>query len=173
MSHRQPSALAEKSADIGQSEIPIFPVGQFGCKIHQRNLRERWRGCGKVGKMGHVPNCPTFLRFFSCCLPISHTLHSTLPTIHFWHFPIIPLSPHFPPFPPHSPFPRRLQQARHKHKHKHKPHSPPFPPTSPHSPPFPPISPPFPIFLHLCGELTNSATANADSCTAVAALCLG
>ena len=63
-------------ATIGAGrKIPFFRSARLAIKIH---LRERWRGCGKMGEMGlgkngeFVPNCPIFLPFSSRFLPISH-----------------------------------------------------------------------------------------------------
>ena len=91
--------------------VAKFPFSQSRSstsKIHQRDLRERWRGCGKMGKMrlektGNLSHfSPIFLLFppnFTQFLCISHDEFSAVCR----NSPFPPISPHFPPFPPISP----------------------------------------------------------------------
>ena len=99
------------SRKIGRSarqKFSMFPVGQSGCnKIYQRDLRERGRRCGKMGKMGNLSQTVPFL---SVCSSIFFEFHSF--SLHFppgilrniSHFstfaPVCSIFPHFPPFPP-------------------------------------------------------------------------
>ena len=146
--------------------LPFFRSASPASNIHQRNVRERWRGCGKMrrmglGKMGNfVPNCPIFLLFFSHFQPISH-IFSTFPRnfqeFFFWQFHTIPIFANFPPFPlilPHS-----------LHSPQFSPILPPVSPIYPHSPPvFPHFGTMFPIFPSPCGQSANAAATGAGAC---------
>ena len=82
----QASALAENSGSV------------------QRHLRERWRGCGKIRKLGlknsgkFLPNCPMFLQFFS------HQIHAFFFNISQVYFLAISLNPPFSAIFPFYPF---------------------------------------------------------------------
>ena len=96
-------------------KFPFFQPASSAGKMHQRNLRERWRGCGKVGKMGlgKMGILSQIVPIFSDFPPVSYQFHkifSTLPTMYFWQFPKIPqilpfplIFPHSPPFSPIPP----------------------------------------------------------------------
>ena len=91
-------------------KFPFFQSASLARKIHQKNVRERWRGYEKMRKMGlekmgnFVPNCPIFLQFFSHFQPISHSF-STFPGMYFWQFLTLPHSRPFPPISPDPPPP--------------------------------------------------------------------
>ena len=104
---------------IGQCRpVPFFQSATLAGKIHQRNLREMWRGCGKVGKMGlgKMGNLSQIVPLYSDFPPVSYKFHTFFlhsPQFIFGNFPQFPnspVSPHFPPFPPHFPhFPSPLR----------------------------------------------------------------
>ena len=96
----QPSALAEKSAKVGHTQNSHFCSRLVpASKPPQRNLRERWRDCGKMGKMGNAYQIVPFSDFS----PISYQFHTFLYIMHFWQFLTFPHCSPFPPFAPISP----------------------------------------------------------------------
>ena len=49
--HKPPGSVNSGSRRL-VSKFPFFRLVSSGSKIHARHLRERWRGCGKMGKLG-------------------------------------------------------------------------------------------------------------------------
>ena len=92
---------------LGKS-FPFFQSASSASKIHQRNLKERWPSCGKMGEMGleKMGKLSKIVSFFSDFPPnflsISHMFYM-FPKMYFRQFLTIPHFPPFPPIPPHFP----------------------------------------------------------------------
>ena len=58
--------------------VPFLQSASPAGKIHQRHPRERWQGCGKMGKMGLKKNGKfvPIVSFFSDFSPISYEFHT-------------------------------------------------------------------------------------------------
>ena len=114
---------------LGKS-LSFFQSPGSGGEIHQRNLKERWRGCANIGKMGleKMGKLSTTVPFSSNFSLISYQFHAYFihfPKCTFGKFSQLPIFLHFPPFAPPAP---------------------PFSTISPHFPPISLISPHFPPF---------------------------
>ena len=102
------------SRKIGECRLvkscPFFRSARVGEQMHQRNVRERWRGCGNMRQMGlgKMGNLSRIVPFFSMFSPISHQFHTFfffyICCNVFWAISqVFPLFPHSPPFSSISP----------------------------------------------------------------------
>ena len=94
---------------LGKS-FPFFQSAWSASKLHQRNLKEMWRGCGKMGKterekMGKLSKIVPLPSDFPPISDQFHTFFIQLPKCTFGNSPHFPTFLHFPPFPPISPHP--------------------------------------------------------------------